>query len=217
MVEESLGGVKSFRLGSFRSGVGARVATMTEGQPRILAFAGSLREGSFNRKVLRYAILGAREAGGHVEELGPEHLTLPLYNGDLEENGSFPEQVEAWRAKILQSDGLLIASPEYNHGVSGVLKNAIDWGSRPPNVFRGKVAASFGATPGAQGTARSQMNLRICLSAVNVWVVPRTVLIAHASEAFDATGELKNPRQVQALTALGRALVQAARSGLADV
>jgi len=190
---------------------------MTEGQPRILAFAGSLREGSFNRKVLRYAILGAREAGGHVEELGPEHLTLPLYNGDLEENGSFPEQVEAWRAKILQSDGLLIASPEYNHGVSGVLKNAIDWGSRPPNVFRGKVAASFGATPGAQGTARSQMNLRICLSAVNVWVVPRTVLIAHASEAFDANGELKDPRQVQALTALGRALVQAARSGLADV
>src|SRR2546422_5189774 len=75
MVEESLGGVKSFRSGSFRSGVGARVATMTEGQPRILAFAGSLREGSFNRKVLRYAILGAREAGGHVEELGPEHLT----------------------------------------------------------------------------------------------------------------------------------------------
>src|SRR3989449_11353415 len=75
---------------------------------------------------------------------------------------------------------------------------------------------SFGATPGAQGTARSQMNLRICLSAVNVWVVPRTVLIAHASEAFDATGELKDPRQVQALTALGRALVQAARFGLAD-
>jgi len=217
MVEESLGGVKSFRSGSFRSGVGARVATMTEGQPRILAFAGSLREGSFNRKVLRYAILGAREAGGHVEELGPEHLTLPLYNGDLEKNGSFPEPVETWRAKIRQSDGLLIASPEYNHGVSGVLKNAIDWGSRPPNVFRGKVAASFGATPGAQGTARSQMNLRICLSAVNVWVVPRTVLIAHASEAFDATGELKDPRQVQALTALGRALVQAARSGLADV
>src|SRR5438034_1050661 len=94
MVEESLGGVKSFRLGSFRSGVGARVATMTEGQPRILAFAGSLREGSFNRKVLRYAILGAREAGGHVEELGPEHLTLPLYNGELEN----PRQVQALTA-----------------------------------------------------------------------------------------------------------------------
>src|SRR2546426_9392270 len=75
MVEEPLGGVKSFRSGSFRSGVGARVATMTEGQPRILAFAGSLREGSFNRKVLRYAILGAREAGGHVEERSEEHTS----------------------------------------------------------------------------------------------------------------------------------------------
>src|SRR3989442_12695189 len=128
MVEESLGGVKSFRSGSFRSGVGARVATMTEGQPRILAFAGSLREGSFNRKVLRYAILGAREAGGHVEEFGPEHLTLPLYNGDLEKNGSFPEPVEASRAKILHADGLLLASPGNNPGPAGVLNDAIAWG-----------------------------------------------------------------------------------------
>src|SRR5256885_7844028 len=89
--------------------------------------------------------------------------------------------------------------------------------SRPPSVFRGKVAASFGATPGSQGTARSQMSLRICLSAVGVWVVPRTVLIARANEAFDANGELRDPRQVQALTALGRALVQAVRAGLAGV
>src|SRR5438552_10040617 len=163
MVEESLGGVKSFRsvisIGR-PQGVGVRVGTMTEGQPRILAFAGSLRKGSFNRMLLRYAILGAREAGGHVEELGPEQLMLPFYNGDLEENDSFPEPVEAWRAKIRQCEGLLIASPEYNHGMSGVLKNAIDWGSRPPNVLRGKVAASFGATPGAQGTARSRSEER---------------------------------------------------------
>ena len=197
--------------------MGYSVGTMIERQPRILAFAGSLRKGSFNRMLLRYAILGAREAGGDVEELGPDHLTLPLYNGDLEASGSFPEPVEAWRARIKQCEGLLIASPEYNHGISGVLKNAIDWGSRPPNVFGGKVAASFGATPGAQGTARSQMNLRICLSAINVWVVPRTVLVAYAKDAFDANGELKEARQVQALTALGRALVQAIRSGLAGV
>src|SRR2546428_9920976 len=122
MVEESLGGVKSFRSGSFRSGVGARVATMTEGQPRILAFAGSLREGSFNRKVLRYAILGAREAGGHVEVLGPEHLTLPLYNGDLEKNGSFPEPVGARRAQILPTHRIPTRSPGCNHTGSGVLQ-----------------------------------------------------------------------------------------------
>src|SRR2546427_10850326 len=124
MVEESLGGVKSFRSGEFRSGVGARVATMTEGQPRILAFAGSLREGSFNRKVLRYAILGAREAGGHVEELGPEHLTLPLYNGDLEKNGSVPEPAEAPPGKMPQPSGLLHPSPGHNHGGSGLREKA---------------------------------------------------------------------------------------------
>src|SRR5436190_7559146 len=220
MVEESLGGVKPIPLAPFLGwtpGVGEGVGAMTEGTPRILAFAGSLRKGSFNRMLLRYAVLGAREAGGHVEELDPGHLMLPLYDGDLEANGSFPEPVAAWRAKIRQCEGLLIASPEYNHGISGVLKNAIDWASRPPSVFRGKVAASFGATPGSQGTARSQMNLRICLSAVGVWVVPRTVLIARANEAFDANGELRDPRQVQALTALGRALVQAVRAGLEDV
>src|SRR2546427_12300213 len=124
---------------------------MIERQPRILAFAGSLRKGSFNRMLLRYAILGAREAAGDVEELGPEHLTLPLYNGDLEASGSFPEPVEAWRARIQQCEGLLIASPEYNHGISGVLQNAIDWGSRPPNVFGVEVEASFGGCAADHG------------------------------------------------------------------
>src|SRR5207247_8689014 len=112
MVEESLGGVKSFRLGSFRSGVGARVATMTEGQPRILAFAGSLREGSFNRKVLRYAILGAREAGGHVEELGQGHLTRPLYYGVDEGPGSFPAHVMDCWAQLIETVVLHIDSIE---------------------------------------------------------------------------------------------------------
>ncbi len=85
---------------------------------------------------------------------------LPLYNGDLVQEGRFPPPVDLWRAKIRGADGLLIASPEYNHGISGVLKNAIGWASRPSNAWSGKVAASFGASPGAQGTARSQMNLR---------------------------------------------------------
>src|SRR5947208_17092552 len=119
MVEESLGGVKPIPLAPFLGwtpGVGEGVGAMTEGTPRILAFAGSLRKGSFNRMLLRYAILGPREAAGHVEELGPEQLMLPFYNGDLEENDSFPEPVEAWRAKIRQCDALLIPSPAYNHG-----------------------------------------------------------------------------------------------------
>src|SRR2546422_1252073 len=116
---------------------------MIERQPRILAFAGSLRKGSFNRMLLRYAILGAREAGGDVEELGPEHLTLPLYNGDLEASGSFPEPGEARRAKVKQGGGLLIAPPEDNHRISGVLKNAIHRGAPPPHGLRREGAAAL--------------------------------------------------------------------------
>jgi chromate reductase, NAD(P)H dehydrogenase (quinone) len=182
--------------------------------PRILAFAGSLRKGSLNRRLLRYAIEGAEAAGGAVEELPPDGLALPLYNGDLEQDGRYPPDVEAWRARIAGAEGMLIASPEYNHGMSGVLKNAIDWGSRPPNVFDRKVAASFGTTVGAYGTARSQMNVRLCLSPLNVWVVPKTVLVPHARTAFDAGGALGDPKVADDLRAVGRVLVQAIRAGL---
>jgi NAD(P)H-dependent FMN reductase len=98
--------------------------------------------------------------------------------------------------------------------MSGVLKNAIDWGSRPPNVFDRKVAASFGTTVGAYGTARSQMNVRLCLSPLNVWVVPETVLVPHARTAFDAGGDLADPEVADDLRAVGRVLVQAIRAGL---
>jgi chromate reductase, NAD(P)H dehydrogenase (quinone) len=185
--------------------------------PRILALAGSLRKGSLNRRLLRYAIAGAVEAGGRVEELGPDALELPLYNGDLESDGRYPLDVEAWRERIRACDGLLIASPEYNHGLSGVLKNAIDWGSRPPNVLTGKVAASFGTTSGPYGSARSQMSLRLSLTPLNVWVVPKTVLIPHGGQAFDETGELKDARLVQELAAVGRILVRAVQAGLGRI
>jgi chromate reductase len=187
---------------------------VTSPPPRILAFAGSLRKSSLNRGLLRYAIDGAVAAGAQVEELPPEFLRLPLYDGDLEGNGRYPTDVETWRAKIGAADGLLIASPEYNHGVSGVLKNAIDWGSRPPNVFGGKVAASFGITTGSWGTARSQMSLRLTLTPLGVWVVPKTVLVPHGVQAFDETGQLKDPKLRDELVAVGRILAGAVRAGI---
>ena len=176
-----------------------------------------MRTASFNRLALRYAVGGAREAGGEVEELGPDDVLLPLYNGDLERDGRFPDVVEAWRARIRGCEGLLIASPEYNHGLSAVLKNAIDWASRPPSTLGGKVAASFGASVGRQGTARSQQSLRLTLSSLNVWVLPRTVLIASARDAFDDAGNLNDSRQAADLAALGRALVAAVRMGIGRV
>jgi chromate reductase len=185
--------------------------------PKILALCGSLRKGSLNRRLLPYAIEGAVAAGGAVEELGPEALELPLYNGDLEHDGRYPEAVEAWRARIQRADGLLIASPEYNHGMSGVLKNAIDWASRPPNVLAGKVVGSFGTTSGLFGTARSQMNLRLVMAPLNAWVVPKTVLIPQGGQALDEAGRLKVPLLVQELAAVGRIVVQAARAGLGRI
>jgi chromate reductase len=125
--------------------------------------------------------------------------------------------VETWRERIRTCDGLLIASPEYNHGMSGVLKNAIDWGSRPPKVFAGKVAGSFGTTTGLFGTARSQMSLRLCLTPLNVWVVPKTVLIPQGGQAFDEAGNLKDARLAQELAAVGRILVGAVQAGLAGI
>ena len=187
---------------------------MTSPAPRILAFAGSLRKSSLNRRLLRYAIDGAVAAGGQVEELPPEFLQLPLYSGDLEDNRRYPADVEGWRAKLREAEGLLIASPEYNHGVSGVLKNAIDWGSRPPNVFGGKVAASFGVTTGLWGTARSQMSLRLILTPLGVWVVPKTVLVPHGGQAFDEIGQLKDPKLREELAAIGRILAGAVQAGI---
>jgi len=185
-----------------------------EGRPRVLAFAGSLRGGSYNRLALRYAIAGARDAGAEVDEADADALRLPLYDGDLERDGRFPEAVEAWRERVRSCDALLIASPEYNHGLSAVLKNAIDWASRPPNTLGGKVAASFGASPGRLGTARAQQALRLTLSALNVWVIPRTVLISSAATAFDEAEHLKDDRHATDLTALGRTLILAVRAGI---
>jgi NAD(P)H-dependent FMN reductase len=185
-----------------------------EAGPHVLAIAGSLRAGSYNRLALRYAMAGARDAGALIDEVGADALRLPLYDGDLERDGRFPDHVEAWRERVRTCDGLLIGSPEYNHGISAVLKNAIDWASRPPNTLGGKVAASFGASSGRLGTARAQQALRLTLSALNVWVVPRTVLISSAATAFDDAGQLKDARQASDLAALGRTLALAARAGV---
>jgi NADPH-dependent FMN reductase len=85
--------------------------------PHVLAFAGSLRAGSYNRLALRYAMAGARDAGALIDEVGADALRLPLYDGDLERDGRFPDHVEAWRERVRTCDGLLIGSPEYNHGI----------------------------------------------------------------------------------------------------
>jgi chromate reductase len=179
---------------------------MTQGRPvRVLGVPGSLREASLNRGLLRAAI-----------DVAPESMSIeifplddiPLYNGDVEATGD-PQGVTAWKAAIAAADALLIASPEYNFGMTGVLKNAIDWGSRPPgkSVLSGKPTAIVGASPGGAGTRYSQAALRQSLAALAVPVLPSPLFfLGQAPEKFK-DGKLADERSIELLRNLLRALL----------
>lgn len=152
----------------------------------VLGFAGSLREGSFNRALLRAAAeLAPEEMRIETFDLAP----IPLYNQDVDLDGSRPDVVEAFKRKIRDSDALLIATPEYNYSVSGVLKNAVDWASRPArgSPLDGKPVALMGASGGDSGTARAQLALRQSFVFTNTPVLTKPeVLVRRARERFDA-------------------------------
>lgn len=170
---------------------------------KILGISGSLRKNSYNTAALRAA-----------QELLPEGATLeicdlaaiPLYDEDLTE---LPPPVHTLRQSIAAADALLIATPEYNHSVPGVLKNALDWASCPPNPpCANKPGAIFGASTGRFGTLRAQIHLREICSALDMLVLPKPELyIAQAREKFDAHGRLIDERTRQQLRALVAALV----------
>jgi chromate reductase len=168
----------------------------------ILAFAGSLRSESFNRKALQIAKQIASELNANVIELDLKTLNLPMLDEDLRANG-FPESVKKLKDAIASADVLLIATPEYNHSIPGVLKNAIDWASDKTNPFDGKVAAIFGASNGLFGTLRAQLHLRQVLAALNVELVPQPqVFIRSAQSAFLPDGSLVDQRIKQQLRRL---------------
>jgi chromate reductase len=168
----------------------------------VLGISGSLRRDSYNRKALQIAKRYAAEAGVEVAEADLKELALPIYDGDIEAQG-LPESVLRLKAAVEAADVLLIASPEYNHSISGALKNAIDWLSRQKNSLDGKVAAVFGASTGVFGTARGQYHLRQTLASLNVLVIPQPqVYIGSAADAFHPDGSLKNPKTAEALKRL---------------
>jgi len=156
----------------------------------VCAIAGSLRRASYNRGLLRAA-----------QEVAPPHMEIrifegladvPPYNSDVEAQGD-PAPVTALKQAIGEADALLIATPEYNYSVPGVLKNAIDWASRPPKatVLKGKPAGIIGASMGMAGTARAQLALRQSFVFTQTLVMPASeVLVAKAHERFDAEGRL---------------------------
>ena len=159
---------------------------------RVCGLAGSLRRGSYNRALLRATASLAPEGFEIVvfDRLGE----IPLYNADVEVEGD-PESVTAFKGAIRAADAPLVVTPEYNYGVPGVLKNAIDWASRPPgaSVLEGKPTALMGATPGRGGTARSQLALRQSFVFTGTPVLPGPeVLVAEAHEKFGKDGTLQD-------------------------
>jgi chromate reductase len=180
--------------------------------PRILAFAGSLRRDSFNKKLVSIAAHGAREAGAEVMLIDLKDFPLPLFDQDLEAAQGPPEAATRLKKLFIDHDGLLIASPEYNSSFPAVLKNALDWVSRPaPNEpplvgFKGKVATLMSTSPGASGGLRGLVHVRSILGNIGVIVLPDQIAVAKAHEAFHADGSLKDPKQQAGIEGLGKTL-----------
>lgn len=180
--------------------------------PTILAFAGSTREGSFNKKLVRVAAASAKAAGAQVSLIDLRDFPMPLYDGDLEASEGLPANALKFKALMMAHQGLLIAAPEYNSSISGVLKNTLDWASRlspgeaPLAAFTGKTAAIMSASPGGLGGLRGLVHVRAMLNNIGVLVIPEQIAVARAQEAFNADGTLKDAKQQAAVENVSRAL-----------
>ncbi|MEM6853152.1 MAG: NAD(P)H-dependent oxidoreductase [Planctomycetota bacterium] len=182
-------------------------------KPKVLAFAGSLREGSYNKKLVRCAAAAAEAAGAEVTVIDLADYPLPLFDEDIEAKGT-PENATKLKALMKPADGFLIASPEYNSSLSGALKNAIDWASRPAEgegrleAFAGKAAVLMAASPGALGGLRGLVHLKAILGNIQVTVLPQQHALGGANEAFADDGSLKDAKKAETIAGLGRSLTE---------
>ena len=183
-------------------------------KPKILAFAGSTRNGSWNQKLLDVAVGMATEAGAEVTSIRLADYTLPLFDQDLESSDGLPTQAIELKKLFAEHSGLLIACPEYNSSITPLLKNVIDWVSRPASqdepalsAYVGKTAAIISASPGGFGGLRGLRHVREILSNIKVLVCPGQFALASAHEAFDDSGALANERQASMLEACMRQFV----------
>jgi chromate reductase, NAD(P)H dehydrogenase (quinone) len=174
-------------------------------QVRILGFAGSLRRASFNKALLRLALDLAPD-DAEIEAFDLEGI--PPFNQDLENDP--PPKVREFKTKIREADALLIVTPEHNYSIPGVLKNALDWASRPyaGHPFDGKPVALMGASPGMLGTSRAQYHLRQCCVFLNMHPVNQPeVMVPYVEDKIDVAGRITDEKTRQKVTALLAALV----------
>ena len=185
--------------------------------PKILAFAGSTRAESINKKLIKIAAKGARDAGADVTLIDLRDYSLPMFDGDVEDREGLPENAKKLKALFLANDGLLISAPEYNSGITGVLKNTIDWVSRSEGdeddlaCFVGKVAAIMSSSPGALGGLRGLIQVRSILTNIHVLVLCDQVTVSRAHEAFNTDGSLKDAKKQAAVEKHAATLAQTLR------
>lgn len=189
---------------------------MAIAQPRLLAFAGSLRRESFNRRLIPVLAEGARAAGAEVSLIDLRDYPLPVYDGDIEAAG-MPENVYRLQDLLAEHDGLLISTPEYNGSMPALVKNTLDWISRPTEagpsgttLFRGKVAGIVSASPGPLGGLRSLLVLRDALAKLGLVVVPQQVAVGQAGERLPETGMLADERLRAGVHGVGAAVAELA-------
>ncbi|MCH9647188.1 MAG: NAD(P)H-dependent oxidoreductase [Deltaproteobacteria bacterium] len=184
---------------------------------KALAFAGSTRQDSFNKKLARAVAAKAEQAGAEVTLIDLKEFPLPLFDQDLEAAEGLPENALRIKELMGEHDGLLLACPEYNSSITPVLKNLIDWVSRrkegeaPLAAFTGKTAALFSTSPGALGGLRGLVHVRSILSSVGVLVLPAQVAVGGAFQAFDEEGALVDPKVSARVSAAVEAFVDCTR------
>ena len=183
---------------------------------KILVFAGSLREASWNFKIAKVAGAGAAAAGADVTTIALHDYPMPVFNEDLEASEGLPETVVAFRQLMLDADGFIIGTPEYNGAVTAALKNAIDWASRPKDgesplaCFKGKACGLVAASPGGLGGIRGLPMARTVLSGIGVHVIPTQVAVGGVHEKFDASGAMTDDKFRGMLEGLGAEVARVA-------
>ena len=182
------------------------------GSVKLLAFAGSTRKESYNKKLVKIAAEGARKAGAEVLFLDLRDYLLPLFDEDFEKESGLPAGALALKKLFIGHDGFLLSAPEYNSSISAVLKNTIDWLSRPNagetplQAFTGKTCVLMSASPGALGGLRGLVTVRSILGNINTLVLPEQIAVPKAHEAFNADGTLKDAKLQASIEGLGAKL-----------
>jgi NAD(P)H-dependent FMN reductase len=185
--------------------------------PKILVLTGSARLDSVNRKLARQAVEALRHAGVEATLADLRDFPMPIWDGDLESGEGLPPAAKALKDLARAHDGFAIASPEYNGSFPALLKNALDWISRPEpgesslEVFRGKVAAILSASPGPGAGKRGLRHLRELLEMMSVSVIPEQLAVARSSGAFDSAGRLARTEDLTGLQEVAASLAHAAR------